>query len=128
MKATLPLTLLTLFGAAGCQVAIPVAGAIVVSEEFQDNAVSTTVPEKTEVVWPSVLSSLSGMTDALIHRDDDHYAAHTRVDSGVVTVHVWQPDNGETQIRVAAKKYLMYNNELSQMVMDRIVNELRAAK
>jgi hypothetical protein len=128
MKATLPLALLTLFGAAGCHVALPVAGAVVVSEEFQDNAVSTTVPEKTKVVWPSVLSSLSGMTDALIHRDDEHHAAHTRIDSGVVTVHVWQPDTGETQIRVAAKKFLVYNHELSQMVMDRIVNELRAAK
>lgn len=122
----LALTALGALGSAlgGCA-AVAVTGAgLIVTEEFQDNAMTATVEEDVEVVWASAKASLANMTDALIHWDDDHRAAQTRIDNAVVTVEVRNWDVGETQIRVAAKKVLVYNAELAEMIQRRLVQDL----
>lgn len=108
----------------GCAVAAVAVGSVVVTEEFQNKATTATVMEDTDVVWASAKASLAQMTDALIHFDDDHRAAQTRIDNAVVTVHVRNWDVDETEIRITAKKVLVYSPELASMVQRRIVTDL----
>lgn len=123
-----PLLALALLGASalsgGCAVAAVTAGAMVLNDEFQDRAQAAVVPVHPELAYKSTLSTLSSMTEALIHRDDDVMAMQTRVDYGQVTVHVREISNGETEVRVLAEKALLYNAELSALVLDRITNDL----
>ena len=109
---------------AGCAAAAVVAGTVIVTEEFQDHALTATVQDDPEVVWASAKASLANMTDALIHWDDDQHAAVTRIDNAVVVVEVRNWNVKETQIRVAAKKALFYNAELAGIVQRRIVKDL----
>ena len=108
----------------GCAVAAVAVGSVVVTEEFQNKTTTATVMEDTDVVWASAKASLAQMTDALIHFDDDHRAAQTRIDNAVVTVHVRNWDVDETEIRITAKKVLVYSPELAEMVQRRIVTDL----
>ncbi len=98
--------------------------AVLITDEFMDNAISTVVPLEPELAWTGVLHSLSGQTTALIHRDDNHWAATTMIDGGEVTVHVEQFDLGQTRILVEAKKYLIHNPELSALTLQRIEQDL----
>lgn len=108
----------------GCAVAAVTVGTVVATEEFQNKSLTATVEEDPDVVWASAKKSLANMTEALIHWDDDHKAAQTRIDNAVVTVQVRNWDVGETEIRVAAKKVLVYTPELAEMVQRRIVKDL----
>lgn len=98
--------------------------AVLITEEFRDNAISTVVPVDTEMAWTGALASLSGQTDALIHRDNAHRSASTMIDGAKVTVHVEQYDLGQTRILVEAKKYLLHNPDLSALVLERIEGDL----
>ena len=115
---------LALAVSAGCAAAAIVGTSVIITEEFQDNALTATIEEDVDVVWASAKSSLANMTTALIHWDDDHRAARTRIDNAVVVVEVRNWDVDETQLRVAAKKVLVYNHELAQIVQRRIVKDL----
>jgi hypothetical protein len=108
----------------GCAVLAVSAAAILINEEYRDNAITVIVQEDVDVVWTHTLASLSTMTDALIERDDQHHSARTIIDDGQVTVFVEQHDSDDTKIYVAAKKYLVYNHELSELVRDRILSDL----
>tara|TARA_R110002126_G_scaffold66038_5_gene167947 strand:- start:2121 stop:2522 length:402 start_codon:yes stop_codon:yes gene_type:complete len=109
---------------AGCAVLAVSAAAILINEEYRDNAVTVIVQEDVDVVWTHALMSLSTMTDALIEQDNQHHAARTIIDDAQVTVFVEQHDSDDTKIYVAAKKYLVYNHELSELVRDRILSDL----
>ena len=118
------LTLLAVTSLGGCAIVAVTAGAMVVNDEFQDRAQSAIVPTDAELAYKSSLATLSEMTTALIHRDDDVMVMQTRVDYGVVTVQVREISTGETEIRVLAEKALLYSSELSSIVLDRITNDL----
>jgi len=125
MTLGLVLAALGWLGASSGCAAVAVTGAgLIVTEEFQQHAMTATVEEDVDVVWASAKASLANMTDALIHWDDDHRAAETRIDNAVVTVQVRNWDVGETQIRVAARKVLVYNPELAEMIQRQIVRDL----
>jgi hypothetical protein len=98
--------------------------AVLITEEFRDNAISTVVLMDTELAWTGTLASLLGQTHALIHRDNAHRSASTIIDGGEVTVHVEQYDLGQTRILVKAKKLLIHNLDLSALVLKRIEGDL----
>ena len=100
--------------------------AVLITEEFRDNAVSTVVPLEPAIAWTGVLASLSEQTDKLIHRDDAHHSARTEIDGGEVVVHVEQFDQGQTRILVEAKKYvaMVHSQELSLLTLERIERDL----
>lgn len=97
---------------------------IVITDEWKDNAYTADVTEDVDLVWSHVRSSLSNMTDALLHIDEDHRAVQTRIDNSVVMVHVQQWSVNETRIFVEAKKYMVTNPEVAQLVMERIVKDM----
>ncbi len=97
---------------------------IVITDEWKDNALTADVQADVEPVWASVLRSMSNMTDALLHVDEDHRAIQTRVDNSVVLVHVEQWAVHETRVYVEAKKYMVTNPEVAQLVMERLVRDL----
>ncbi len=111
--------------ASSCAVAAVTLGAVVVGEEFRNNAEVATVPGDTEYVFRSAKSSLAHLTDALLHVDNDYRAIETKVDEAVDTVHVETFDTGNATIRVTAKKLLVYSPEIAKLVMNRIVTDLR---
>lgn len=100
------------------------AGAMVINDEFQDRAQAAIVPVDAELAYKSSLATLSEMTTALIHRDDDVMVMQSRVDYGLVTIQVREIAVGETEVRVLAEKALLYSAELSAIVLDRITNDL----
>lgn len=110
---------------ASCAAAAGAGMIILISDEFRENALTADVTDEVEVVWSSVKSSMSNMTDALLHVDEDHRAVQTRIDNSVVVVHVMQWDVEETRIYVEAKKYMVTNPEVAQLVMERLVRDLR---
>ena len=107
----------------GCAAAALTAGAVILNDDFQDHSVSATVPSDSNFVWHSALNSLSGMTRALIHRDDDLLQARTNLDYGQVQIQVKEVSVGQTQITVLAKKALVYSPELSTLTLERIVTD-----
>ncbi|GEM_PF-2186016 len=107
-----------------CAALVVTSTAVVMSEEFQDNAITVTMEEDVDVVWASTKSSLAHMTDAMIHTDEDLKSAVTKIDGAEVSVEVQNWNTGETRVRVMAKKYVLYNNELANRVCDRIAKEL----
>ncbi|HPF14873.1 MAG: hypothetical protein H6830_03220 [Planctomycetes bacterium] len=108
-----------LFG--GCAAAALTAGAVILNEDFQAKSVSAIVPSDPQFVWKSTLNSLSSMTRAMIHRDDDLMQARTNVDYGQLQVQVREVAVGQTQIQVLAKKAMVFSPELSTLTLERIV-------
>ncbi|HIG86377.1 MAG TPA: hypothetical protein EYQ25_04980 [Planctomycetes bacterium] len=98
--------------------------AILITEEFRDNAVSTVVPLEPAIAWTGVLASLSDQSNDLVHRDDAHNSARTMIDGGEVTVYVEQFDLGQTRILVEAKKYMVHSQDLSVLTLERIEQDL----
>lgn len=107
----------------GCAAAALTASAVILNDDFQDHSVSATVPSDSNFVWHSALNSLSGMTHALIHRDDDLLLARTNLDYGQVQIQIKEVSVGQTQITVLAKKALVYSPELSTLTLERIVTD-----
>ncbi len=107
----------------GCAAAALTASAVILNDDFQDHSVSATVPSDPNFVWHSALNSLSGMTHALIHRDDDLLQARTNLDYGQVQIQVKEVSVGQTQITVLAKKAMVYSPELSTLTLERIVTD-----
>lgn len=114
--------------AGGCAAAAVTVGALVLSDDFHERTQAAILPVDPELVYKSSLSTLSTMTGALIHRDDDLMAAKTLIDYGSVTIQVREIAVGETEIRVRGEKALIYNAELSALVLDRITNDLQALR
>ncbi len=112
----------------GCAAAALTAGAVILNDDFQDKSVSATVPSDPDFVWRSSLHSLSSMTRALIHRDDDLMQAKTNVDYGQLQVQVREVAVGQTQIQVLAKKAMVYSPELSTIALERIVGDFDALR
>lgn len=123
-KALLALVLAPLVALASCAPLAVVGIGIIVTDEFKDSALTADVQVETELVWTSVKSSMSNMTDALLHVDEDHRALQTRVDNSVVTVHVKQWSVDETRVYVESKKYMMESPEIAELVMDRLIRDL----
>ena len=65
------------------------------------------------------------MTTDLLDVDSDLRTITTYVDGAEVTVQVQTYDVGQTQIRVAAKRYLVYSDEVAASVRDGLVRDLR---
>lgn len=109
----------------GCAPVAVVGAAVVVNEEFADNAQVAIVKEDVAFVWASVKSTMTHMTTDLLQVDEDIQAVRTYVENSQVTVQVERYDIGETRIRTAAKTLLVYNDEVARMVQERIVADLR---
>ena len=120
LLVALPLLLLGI----GCQVVAVAAASVVVTEEFQKNALVATVPENTDLVWKSAKATLAHMTTDLVHTDEDVRAATTRIDDAIVTIHVSTFDVNNTTIKIAAKKDLLYSQEIAEMVQRRVIKDL----
>ncbi|MEZ5976265.1 MAG: hypothetical protein R3F33_10970 [Planctomycetota bacterium] len=108
-----------LFGS--CAAVALTGSAVILSDDFQDKSVSAIVPSTPNFVWHSTLSSLSGMTHAMVHRDDDLMHARTSVDYGQLQVAVREVAVGQTQIQVLARKAMVYSPELSNIALERII-------
>ncbi len=109
----------------GCAPVAVVGAAVVVNEEFADNAQVAIVKEDVAFVWASVKSTMTHMTTDLLHVDEDVLAVRTYVENSQVTVQVERYDVGETRIRTAAKTLMVYNDEVARKVQERIVADLR---
>lgn len=120
----LPLVLIPLALCSGCAAVAAGASVVVVTDSFMANAITVSVEEDVELVWPSVKATLANMTDALIHVNEDERLAETRIDNAVVTVYVKTSNVRETEIRITAKKILIYNGEIASMVQRRIVKDV----
>ncbi len=101
-----------------------VGTAILVNDEFVDNAQTVIVPHDVDYVWKSARSTLSHMTSDLLDVDNDLRAIKTFVDGAEVIVQVETFDVGQTRIRVAAKRYLVYSDEVAVNVRNRIDRDL----
>lgn len=107
-----------------CAPAAVVGTAIVVNEEFVDNSVSTTVPYNVDYVWAFAQSTMTHMTSDLLDIDPDLRTIKTFVDGAEVLVQIETFDVGETRIRVAAKRFLVFSDEVAGNVRDGIVRDL----
>jgi len=110
--------------ASGCAAVLVASTAVVLTEEFQDNATTVTVEQDAEIVWARAKSSLAHMTDSMIHTDDDLKHAVTKIEGAEVSVEVKNWNTGETRLRVMAKKYVVYDRDLANRVCDVIAQEL----
>ncbi len=107
-----------------CATAAVAGTAVLVNEEFVDNSQSVIVPYDVEYVWAAAKSTLSHMTSDLLDIDPDLRTIQTYVDGALVTVQVQTFDVGQTRIRVAAKRYLVYSDEVAANVRDGMVRDL----
>ena len=115
---------MALFGAGACAPVAVVGTAILVNDEFVQNAQTVIVPYEVDFVWKSARSTLSHMTSDLLDVDNDVRAIKTYVDSAEVIVQVETYDVGQTRILVAAKRYLVYSDEVAINVRNRIDRDL----
>ena len=113
-----------LFGLEACAPIAVIGTAILVNDEFVDNAQTVIVPYDVDYVWKSSRSTLSHMTSDLLDVDNDLRAIKTYVDGAEVIVQVETFDVGQTRIRVAAKRYLIYSDDVAVNVRNRIDRDL----
>ncbi len=116
--------ILALAVAPACAPVAVVGAAIVVNDEFADNAQVAIIKQDARYVWASVKSTMTHMTTDLLEVDEDLRALQTFVEGAQVTIQVERYDVNETRIRTAAKKLLVYNDEIARMVQERIVADL----
>lgn len=107
-----------------CAPAVVAGTAVLVNDEFVDNAQSAIVSAPVEDVWASAKSTMSHMTDDLLDVDEDLRTIQTYVDGALVIVNVETYKAGETRVRVAAKRYLVYSDEVAANVRDGIVRDM----
>jgi len=124
MRKTLLASLLALPLVSACEVLLVSGAAVVLSQEFIDNARVAYLQEESEMVWLNVRSSLSHMSLEPIHVDNDLRAAKANIDGAQVTVHVETFDVGESQLSVAAKKLGLYNGQVAEDVLSRLRNDI----
>jgi uncharacterized protein YceK len=110
--------------ASGCAAVLMASTAVVLSEEFQDNAITVTMEQDTDLAWASAKASLANMTGSMIHTDEALRHAVTQIEGAEVSVAVQNWSNGEVRIQVMAKEYVLYRNELAQEVCDLIAEKL----
>ena len=122
--ALLGLALIPLVLCSGCAAAAAGTAVLIASDSFMDNAITVSVEEDVELVWPSVKATLANMTDALIHVNENERVAETRIDDAGVTGYGKTNNVHETEIRIAAKKIFIYNGEIATMVQRRIVKDV----
>ena len=113
-----------LSGLGACAPMAVVGTAILVNDEFVANSQTVIVPYEVDYVWKSSRSTLSHMTSDLLDVDNDLRAIKTFVDGAEVIVQVETFDVGQTRIRVAAKRYLVYSDEVAVNVRNRIDRDL----
>lgn len=119
--------LIGLLGASALPSCAPVAvvgTAIIINDEFVDNAQTTTVPYDLDYTWACAKDTMSHMTSDLIDVDEDLRTIQTYVDSALVTVQVETFDSTQTRVRVAAKRYLIYNDEIAKSIRDSLTRDL----
>ena len=107
-----------------CAPAAVVGTAILVNDDFADNAQSVVVPYDVDYVWAAAKSSLSHMTDDLLDIDTDLRTITTYVDGAQVLVQVETFDATQTRVRVAAKRYLVFSDQVAANVRDGIERDL----
>ncbi|MEL6714595.1 MAG: hypothetical protein AAFP86_12515 [Planctomycetota bacterium] len=121
-------TVLALAAGAGalsaCAPAVVAGTAVLVNDEFADNAQSAIVSDDANTVFRSACSTLSHMTEDLIDVDEELRTIKTYVDGALVVVHVETYDAGETRLRVAARRYLIYSDQVASNVRDGILRDL----
>ena len=110
--------------ASSCATAAVAGTAVLVNEEFVDNSQSVIVPYDVEYVWAAAKSTISHMTSDLLDVDPDLRTIQTYIDGAQVTVQIQTFDVGQTRIRVAAKRYLVYSDEVAVSVRDGMVRDL----
>jgi hypothetical protein len=107
-----------------CEVLFVSTAAIMLSQEFTQNARVAFIPEESDMVWLSVKSSMSHMSLEPIHVDNDLRAAQASIDGAQITVHVETYEVGETQLSVAAKKLGLYNGKVADDVLMRLRRDM----
>ena len=107
-----------------CATAAVAGTAVVINDEFVDNSQSVLVPYQVDYVWAAAKSTLSHMTTDLLDVDTDLRTIKTYIDGALVIVQVETYDVNQTRIRVAAKRYLVYSDEVAASVRDGIVRDL----
>lgn len=107
-----------------CAPAAVVGTAILVNDDFADNAQSVVVPYDIDYVWAAAKSSLSHMTDDLLDIDPDYRTITTYVDGAQVLVQIETFDATQTRVRVAAKRYLVFSDQVAANVRDGIERDL----
>ena len=108
----------------GCLAVAAGAVGIVVSQEFIDNAHVSYFKQDSAQVWATVKSTLSHMSTEPVDTDEDLKAAKARIDNAIVMVQVETYDVGETRVRVAAKKLMVYSGEIAEEVLRKIRRNL----
>ena len=119
-----------LAGLGGCR-SEPLAVVVITSniaDEWRENALTADVRMDADQVWLSACRTMSAASATILDVDEAHRAIQTRVDNAVVVVHVMQWDVDETRIYVEAQKYMLHSPEVAQLVMERIVSDLRILK
>ena len=101
-----------------------VGAAIVINDEFVDNAQTAVVPYSLDYTWACAKDTMSHMTSDLIEVDEDLRTIQTYVDSALVTVQVETYDAKQTRIRVAAKRYLVYSDEIATSVRESLTRDI----
>ncbi len=107
-----------------CAPVAVVGTAILVNDEFADKAQSVIVDYPSDYVWAAAKSSMAHMTDDLLDIDADLRTIKTYVDGALVLVQIETFDVGQTRIRVGAKRYLVFSDEVATNVRDGIQRDL----
>lgn len=107
-----------------CAPAAVVGTAIIVNDEFAEKSQSVVVGFDADYVWAAAKSSLSHMTDDLLDIDPELRTIKTYVDGAEVLVRVQTFDVGQTRISVAARRYLVFSDEVAINVRDGIERDL----
>jgi len=107
-----------------CAPVAVVGTAIIINDEFVDNAQTALVPYGLDYTWACAKDTMSHMTSDLIEVDEDLHTIQTYVDSALVTVQVETYDSTQTRIRVAAKRYLIYSDEIATSVRDSLTRDI----
>lgn len=107
-----------------CAPVAVVGTAILVNDEFANQAQSVIVEYDADDVWAFAKSTMSHMTDDLLDIDEELRTIKTYVDGAAVLVQIETFDVGQTRIRVGAKRYLVFSDEVATNVRDGIERDL----
>lgn len=123
-RALLAAAVLALAALSSCVVAAVGVTAVVVSQEFLDNAQVAFMEEDYEVVWEQTKRTLQRMASDPVEIDEELQAATVDIEGSHVTAHVEIYDVGETKLSVSAKKWSFYDAARANQVITQIKRDL----
>lgn len=110
----------------GCWVVAVGGATALVTSEFADNAkVAYLESSDAQSVWASAKLSLSEMATDPITLRDDLRTARANIDNALVTLKIETHSVNEVKLSVAARKLGIYSGEIADLVLHRIVDDLK---